>query len=243
MNPLKCGTRFLISSSPSSIVLTLLIAAIGAGVPQIDAEFFGISIDNTCKTLLKNNQTTVCPTYEDIITFFPDTSTRKITGEFGYYNGIYQRLPTKLHNSFEYYSTYPNSVLFIDPPNEQRTRINMIEIKANLKEYKLPKAGSYNTLEHSLTLGHGRYVDKYCDQAYIDASEWIFLVGDTLKYMAANCDPTATHYNSTTKTYLTKVTHDITTSYKWKLEQWQKKSLLNCGNKVCLYVKNQTAPP
>src|SRR3990172_7744127 len=101
------NTRFL-SSSHSAIVLTV-VCCIGAGlIPQVAAEFYGISYDNTCKTMLKNNLTTTCPTYEDIITLFPDTSNKFVSGDFGYYNGLYQRLPTKLHNSFEYYRTFSN---------------------------------------------------------------------------------------------------------------------------------------
>lgn len=235
------GSDFLLSS----LVCIIPILVLGVGLPQVFAnEFYGISLDNTCKTYLKNNLTTTCPTYEDIITLFPDTSNRKISGEFGYFHGIFQRLPTKIHNSFEYYRTVAGPVLFIDPPDDQRSRLKMIEIKANLKEYKLPGAGgSFSNSDYSLIMGHGRYIDKHCTQASIDAREWIYLVGDSIPFLKSNCDPAATNYNSTTKTYLDKVTHDITTSYKWKLEQWQKESLLKCGSKVCIYDRNQSTPP
>jgi hypothetical protein len=79
-----------------------LILNLGSGLPSIDAINFGIVLDNTCKTILRNNVTSNCPTYEDVITVFPDTSIQDVSGRFDYFDGIYQRGPEKLHNSFEY---------------------------------------------------------------------------------------------------------------------------------------------
>jgi len=222
-----------------SFAVSLIL--IGAGT-SAHAENFGIVLDQTCLTLLKNNITTDCPTYEDIITFFPDKSNRKISGDFGYNHGIYQRLPTKFHNSFEYYRTLPNSIIFIDPPSEYKARIKLIEIKANFEEYKMPRLQGYDNEAYALITGVGRYVSK-CNVAYIAATNWVFLLGDSLKFLGSNCDPSSTNFNSTRTTYMQKVTHDITTSYKYKLEAWQKESLLKCGTKLCLYVRNQTSPP
>jgi hypothetical protein len=218
-----------------------LILIYGAGTTAY-ADNYGIVLDNTCLTFLKNNITTDCPTYEDIITLFPDTSNRKITGEFGYNHGIYQRLPTKLINSFGYYQYRDSNILFVDPPSEYRGKINVIEIKANLQEYLLPKHGTYNAANHSLTMGYGRYVDS-CRTAYIDSGQWSYLLGDSINYLDKNCAEDATTFVSKVTTQLTKVKHDITTSYKWKLAEWQKESLLKCGTKVCLYVRNQSGPP
>ena len=81
-----------------SFAISLILIGVGN---TAHAEFFGISYDNTCKTMIKNNITSNCPTYEDIITLYPDTSIKGVSGEFGYRDGIYQRLPTKLTNSFE----------------------------------------------------------------------------------------------------------------------------------------------
>lgn len=240
MNSLKRGTDFL--SSYPLVICSLLLAAIGVGIPQISAENFGIVLDNTCLTLIKNNVTSDCPTYEDIITLFPDTSNRKITGDFGYNHGIYQRLPTKLHNSFGYYQYRTDSILFIDPPPEYRYRIHLIEIKANLQEYLLPKNKSYDAGNHTLTMGYGRYVDS-CRTAYIDSGQWAYLLGDSINYLNQDCSKDATTFVSKVTTQLLKVKHDISTSYKWKLEAWQKQSIERCGQKVCFYDKNQTKAP
>ena len=245
MNHLICGSGFLPSFSHSKLtVLTVvLLAAFGVGLPQIYADNFGISYDNTCKTMIKNNVTSDCPTYEDIITLYPDTSIKGVSGEFGYRDGIYQRLPTKFINSFEYYRHWDRPILFVDPPVETATRIKLIEIKANLDQYLLRgETKSYNPTDHTLTMGIGRYIDS-CRLAYVDAAQWIFLVGDTLNHMNNGCSADSTQFNSTVITKLGKVQHDITTSYKYKLEQFQKAAIEQCGKKVCLYEPVQPTPP
>ena len=233
--------RFL-SSSHSAIVLTV-VCCIGAWLTPIYAENFGITLDNTCKTMIRNNISSNCPTYEDIITLFPDTSIQDVSGKFAYYNGIYQRTPTKFTDSFEYYRFWNSTILFIDPLVETATRIKLIEIKANLEQYLLRgETKSYNPTDHTLTMGIGRYIDS-CRLAYVDASNWIFLVGDTLNHMNNDCSADSTQFNSTVITKLGKVQHDITTSYKYKLEAWQKEMINRCGHKVCIYEKDQPTPP
>ena len=244
---LKRGTRFLSLSCYSLVLLAVSFATTGAGLPQISASSlsnnFGISLDQTCLTMLKNNVSSDCPTYEDIITLFPDTSNQKISGEFGYYDGLYQRGNEKLAHSFEYYRFASDTVLFIDPPSETATRIKLIQIKSSLNEYLLRgEIKSYNAANHTLTVGHGRYVDS-CRVAYVDASQWSYLVGDTINYLSKGCADDSTTFNSKTTTQLLKVKHDITTSYKYKLEAWQRESLLKCGTKLCIYDKDQSAPP
>ena len=215
-----------------------------APTPQRETyNMYGLSYDNTCKTLLKNNISTTCPTYEDVITLFPDTSNRKISGEFGYSDGIYQRLPTKLHNSFEYYRLGDSSIIFVDPPVDTRIHIRTIEIKSSLDQYILRGQKTYNPDDNSITLGSGRFVDKDCKNAVVDSKSWIEWVGDTINYMEHSCDPNYTKMNQTTTINLAKTKMDITSSYKWKLEQFQKKAIEQCGTKVCINLGNQTAPP
>ena len=239
MNPLKrVDSHFLLSS-----LAPVLLICLGVGLPQIHADNYGIYLDNTCLTMIKNNISSNCPTYEDIITLFPDTSIKYVSGDFGYADGIYQRLPTKWINSFEYYRFLDPNFIFIDPPVGTKDQIHLIEIKANLDEYLLRgKTKSYNAANHTLTVGHGRYVDS-CRVAYVDSSQWTYLVGDTLHYMSKGCAADSTTFDSKRITHLGKVKHDITTSYKYKLEQWQKKMINICGKKVCLYEKLQPNPP
>lgn len=237
------GSDFLSSMSQTFLTCAILLIIIGVGLPSIYADNFGIIIDNTCKTMLKNNISSNCPTYEDIITLFPDTSNQDVSGKFGYYNGIYQRGPEKLFNSFEYYRFWNSSFLFIDPPVETGKRIKLIEIKANLDQYLLhDEKPSYNGTEHSLTMGVGRFIDS-CRTAYIDSKDWPYLLGDTFFHMRHDCSSNSTSFISKTTVQLDKVKHDISTSYKYKLKAWQDEMVLKCGKKVCLYEKDQPTPP
>jgi hypothetical protein len=210
---------------------------------QAYAESFGIKLDNTCLTMIRNNVTSNCPTYEDIITLFPDTSNQDVSGKLGYHNGIYQRSSTKLINSFEYYRHGNNNIIFIDPPSDTQSRIKIIEIKANLDQYILRgKSPTFNSTQYSLTMGINRHVFD-CRLAYVDASTWITTVGDTLYHMNEKCTPESTNLQTRTTTQLYKIEHDISTSYKYKLWQWQKEMINRCGTKVCIYEEGQPSPP
>src|SRR3990167_9576484 len=207
---------------------------------------YGIVLSQGCRTMIKNNITTDCPTYEEISTLFPDTSNKLIIGGFGYKDGIYQRLSSSYKNAEGYYNTISElnkSIMFIDPPAKLWGKLNVIIISPSLDTFLLEKNRSYDSKNHSLTLGIGRDMKDGCKVATIDGGNWLFLLGDTIQYIQHNCNPEFTKFNSTTTTYLTKVTHDITTSYKYKLAQWQKASIELCGQKVCFYGKNQTSPP
>lgn len=239
------GSRFQLPVLFSFVLASLFV--IGAGTPLSYAlpmeQHFGIYYDNTCKTMLRNNVTTVCPSYEDIITLFPDTSIQDVSGHFAYSDGLYQRQPTKWTNSIEYYRFSESPILFIDPPTKTKTLIKLIEIKANLDEYLIRGANpSYNKIDHTMTMGVGRFVDN-CKVAYVDAKQWAEWIGDSMWYMNNGCKPEFTKMNSTKTTQLYKTEHDITTSYKYKLEAWQKEMINRCGHKVCIYESGQPTPP
>lgn len=224
------------------LIVPVLLIIIGVGLPSIYAELFGIDIDNTCKTMIRNNVSSTCPTFEDIITLFPDTSDQSVSGKFEYNNGYYHRGPTKLFDSIEYYRYWDKPVLFIDPPAEYRKSIKIIEIKANLDQYLMRgKTPSYNKTDHSITLGTHRFIDS-CRLAYVDSDQWPLYVGDTIYHMEHGCSPDTTKIESTVRTQLNKTNHDIATSYKWKLAQWQKQAIERCGTKICLYEENKPAP-
>ena len=223
-------------------IITMFSVSVLVAHAFVDSNSYGITLSQGCKTNLKNNLTTTCPTYEEIMVLFPDTSDRKIIGDFGMKNGIFQRLTSNYKNAEGYYTLGREATMFIDPPVKLWNKLKIIEIRPNLDEYKLPKNKSYNTTEHSLTLGFGRYIDS-CRTAYVDSKDWIFLVGDSINLINNKCDPEFTQFNGTRTTYFQKITHDITTSYKYKLEKWIKESIINCGGKVCFYEKNQTKTP
>ena len=74
----------------------------------------GITLSKTCQSMIKNNFTTNCPTYEEILTLFPDTTNQQVSGEFQYIDGIYQRGPTDFKNHFNFY-TYSDNVVWVEP--------------------------------------------------------------------------------------------------------------------------------
>lgn len=201
----------------------------------INTNSYGIVISQGCRTMLQNNITTTCPTYEEINVLFPDTSNQYILGEFGYKDGIYQRL----HSGFTLEKGICNfqqcdNLVILDPPVVLWNKLNIIEIRPSLDDYLFRgKTQSYNATEHSITLGHGRYIDS-CRYAYIDSNLWEFLAGDSMNFISHQCDPDYTNYDSTKTTYLTKIEHDISTSYKWKLEQWIKQAVADCKTRICI---------
>ncbi len=265
MKTLTRGAKYLFKSF-SVISFIAVIVLIGISPPLTHAETFGVVLDNTCLTFIKNDLKTSCPTYEDILTLFPDTSNQLYSGYFGYYNGIYQRMPSQVEDSHEFYRFLnQTNLIFIDPPSHSRDRIKMIEIKANFKEYLLPfdkttketityktftnetrtivkyADPTFNNEDRTLTFGQYRYINN-CNYAYIDSGSWIELLGDTINHFNHNCSLNSTRYIDTFTTQLDRTEHDISTSYKWKLEQWQKEMINRCGFKVCLYAENQTQP-
>ncbi len=217
------------------LILTVVISftVLGAGTTA-DAKFFGITLDNTCLTKIKNNISGSCPTYPEIMALFGDTSITKVSGNFSYIDGIYQRGSPKIQNSFLYYGqmNITNGII-VDPPADHKRHLHMIEIKAHLDDYLIQENRGYNSSEHSIEMGHGRFIDE-CRDTYVNAEEWIFLVGDSINYLNHKCNENYTHYTTTSKTFLPYVEHDISTSYKWKLEKWIKESLKNCTNRLCI---------
>src|SRR3972149_287506 len=221
------------------IILILLGLALLAGYyigdvdGAIDSNSFGIVLSQGCRTMIQNNITSDCPTYEMINTLFPDTSDQKIIGAFGYKDGMYQRLSSNYKNSEGYYNYGYENLMFIDPPVKLWNKLNIITIASSLDKYLLPKNASYNATNHSLTLGHGRYIDS-CRTAIIDSKEWIFLTGDTIQHLQNKCTPESTNYNALTTMYMKKVIHDITTSYKYQLAQFFKSAIEKCGTSYCI---------
>lgn len=233
------------------LFISLVLAYVLILIPQAhitDAEPFGITISQGCRTMIQNNVSSDCPSFEEIITLFPDTSNKRILGDFGYTDGFFERQPSGYKNPTGFYrfiSQSTDNIIFIDPPQPLYHKINMITIHSSLDDYRLRERGldkSYNATEHSLTLGTGRSIDS-CRLVSIDAASWYFLVGDSIQLLNNNCDDNYTNFNSTKTVRFEKVTHDITTTYKYKLDKWFKESIDRCGKKICFYGKNQTAPP
>ena len=207
----------------SGLVIISVCAALFLLSPdQADARTnydVGVTLSKTCITMIKNNMTTTCPTYEAILALFPDNTNQYISGEFVYKDGYLQRDNTQFINHFKFY-TYQPVTTWIDPPGDILGRIATITIEPKLPEYLIEE--SQKLINNTMTVGHSRYMDEKCYRATISATDWIFLTGDTLNYMFHNCDKSFTSFNHIKSKYMGESYQNLVTSSKYKLDQFIK---------------------
>ena len=210
------------------LIMLLIFAALL--IPAVDAvrivDDYGIMTSKKCQIMIKNNLTSDCPTYEQILELFPDTSPRHHVGDFKIINGLVQREPmiSKIDNCWQYLSTLAwtqSKTLWIDPPGCVQPFIKMITIESNFKEYPIIGVTSQVT-NNTIVMGNERYVNSGCTESIIDAENWIFHTGDTLRYLNNGCDPAFTSFDHLKKFYFEKSTQDISTSNKYKLDEFFK---------------------
>lgn len=223
-------------------------------------EHYGITLSKNCITMLKNNFTTNCPTYEQLMVVFNDSTNPEISGEFGMIDGVYQREIPTLKNHWKYYDNLKEPTIWIDPPGDVLLRAKIITIENNFKEYPLPRGGSEKTTtitnQTQITvpivgpgykdfkvitvpddsklvyyLGNERYVSRTCTKTIIDASSWVTLLGDSMQLMKHNCDLKYTNHQDKKEVQIKQIEHDITTSYNWQLQQYVKMVKENCLQK------------
>lgn len=72
----------------SILVIVMIVFAVAIPFSYAD---IGIDISQKCKLMLKNNLTTTCPTLNQIMVLFPDTSPSHQVGDFKIIDGITQR--------------------------------------------------------------------------------------------------------------------------------------------------------
>ena len=86
------------------VILCMLIVLFVLSPDQADARTnydVGISLSKSCIAMIKNNFTTDCPTYDEILVLFPDNTNQDISGKFVYKDGYLQRDTTKYINHFK----------------------------------------------------------------------------------------------------------------------------------------------
>lgn len=189
----------------------------------------GVVLSNSCIAMIRANMTG-CPTYEEILFLFPDNTDRYFSGDFVYEDGYLQREKPKFDNAYRYYNYDNEKRFWVDPSSRVQENIKLIIIEPRLDEYKI---GNQIITNSSVQVGHDRYVDG-CKIARISAANWQVLLGDTIHYMGNNCGSEFTGFEEIkTKTW-ERTLHDITTSYKYQLEQWLKKAIADCGKNYCI---------
>jgi len=217
-----------------TLIISLNAIIIIGLIPMSSAylsDSIGVQLSQTCVSMIKANLETNCPTYEEIILLFPDTSDQRVSGQF-VYEDYYKRAESPIKNEFRFYEYDKESRVFVDPAADIASRVKLIIIESRIDEYKLP---NQVITEGSIDVGHQRYVNPGCYEAHLSATDWQFLLGDTMLYMKHDCDPSKTNFNSVkTKTW-ERVVHDIKTSYKYFLDNWYKAAIEKCGKRVCFY--------
>lgn len=214
------------------VFLLGMILFSAVGIIPADAEKnrdIGIDTSKKCKLMIENNLDTTCPTVEQILALFPDTSPKEQMGGFKIIDGMLQREPTKY--GIESYSKYMRGLpekdrMWINPPGEVRPYLTMITIESNFVDYPIPQ--SYSMSNGTLSMGTKRYVNFGCTEIILNAKDWIFLTGDSIILAQNNCDPNFTNFDHIKKFYFEKSFQDITTSYKYKLDKWIAESKVRC---------------
>ena len=210
------------------VYVILFVTVIGMFVPAYAdmTDSFGIQLSQSCMTMIKNNITSACPTYEEILAIFPDTSNQLASGSFGYSdNGVYERQPSMMKKHYEFYRYDDTKRMWVDPPSDVLFRMRIITIEPSLTQYKTTQT----TIDKQvLEIGHGRWNDLQCKGITMGAPDWIFLLGDTIQYFDHDCEPGYTNFDSTKDLYFKGQDYDLTTSYKYKLDRFIKDAKERC---------------
>lgn len=192
----------------------------------------GVQLSKTCVVMIKNNLTTNCPTYEEILFLFPDTSDQRISGRFVFEGGYLHRAASDFENPIGFYRYQEDNHFWVNPPADISERIKLITIESRLDEYKI---GNQVITNSSVQVGYKRWVSDDCRSVTLAATDWQVLLGDTVRYVGSDCHPEFTSFDSVkTKTW-ERVVHDITTSYKYQLDNWYRQAIEKCGQRICFY--------
>ena len=210
------------------VCLVLLLIPLQAEARK-NIEDIGIALDRTCLALIKEQMKTDCPTYEELLLIYPDTSNKRISGDFVFKNGILQRSFPQYQNHMNAY-TYEKAMTWIDPPADTRDRIKLITIASSLPLYMVDESGQKKN--NTIILGKDRWVDPRCHTAIISAEKWLLLLNDTIQYLKSGC--TKTNFDSMVKIYQDPIKHDYKSSTWYKYKQWLESAKLQSKNKFLI---------
>lgn len=205
-------------------------------------KLIGIELSNTCLTMIKNNFTSTCPTYEELVQL--DTSVPEYSGEFITTDGFFHRDKSLYQNSWKRYESDPTIRIIVDPPAGMNERIKMIILKPNFDIYTLPdqkvQHSEFELIEEQVfdnytketktvtkinqtqffgrVVYHDRYVDENCKDATINADIWKTIIPDTIHYLRTDCDNTTFVHEQIIYPNYTSI--DIANSTDYQHKQW-----------------------
>ncbi|QDI73890.1 hypothetical protein HOV56_gp01 [Nitrosopumilus spindle-shaped virus] len=208
------------------IVTTSSVTSVEAISNQGLSKSIGIALSKTCETMVKNNFTTTCPTYEDLVQL--DSSNQYITGYFVYDdNGYYHRENPTLNNHYRFYDFENEWNIFVDPPGDMRNKMRMIYLESNFDIYKINGVSYAKGDDQIRSYGIDRYVHS-CYYVTIGTDNWLELLPDSVRYVRSGCDDSQTKFKDTIEIKDEMVEHDITTSRAYQHNEWLNKIKENC---------------
>ncbi len=182
-------------------------------VKQGPGELYGISLDQNCLVMIKSNFTSSCPTYDEINLFFPGFD-----------------CPLSGIKCLKYHEQKGSGKGYmLNPDHDLRSRIKIIEIRANFDEYLLKGVDGYIAENNTLQFNNPIYTSR--GTTFIEADRWFTLLGATIWWLdGGGPDPSVQRFE-----ILNQTEHDITTSYKYQLEKWIEESKEKCKSKCFEY--------
>lgn len=148
-----------------------------------------------------------------------DTSNRKITGDFGYVDNLYQRLPSAFKSSAGIYNFNDTFQIFIDPPSDVLNKVRIITIENNLDTYITHD--QMKKIDNQRQISKYRYVDERCRNISIGGNTWLQTLADSIEYIRHNCDEKFTNYKTVFTITDNSTITDISTSQKYKEDKWK----------------------
>lgn len=208
-----------------------------AGTPKL----IGITLSQTCITLVKSNSTDDdCPSYKDLIKY--DNTNQFISGKFVTTNGFFHRanMASSSNNNFHHYQMYGSNktLIMIDPDQPSMVYGQTITIVP----HGLVWVSTVDPIKNNIrTQYHDRSVSSDCKTAKVTNKNFLFgnrtisLLNDTIAYLESGCKITS--FNNT-QTIVMKETpadykHCVICAYKDWLKKVKTESSKNCINYKC----------
>lgn len=221
----------------TSISMGKLTTGTVLGNPTI----INVRLSNTCLAMIKNNDTSECPTYKKILPF--DNSNKMLSGRFVTdKNGFFHRL---VPNTLYHYQMYLSSqtIVLLDPdPRAMEYGKNITIVPNGTLNYALTDdamslSSTKGTGDNIVSLNyinrteyHQRSVASDCQSAEIEYS--YFLLNDTINYLKSNCK--ITHFKEATIIPMKLKPADIKNSVTLKYNNWVKTEAIPISKKNCL---------
>lgn len=183
----------------------------------------GVRISDTCMKLIRNNFTTACPSYDDLLGI--DSSNQYVSGYFIVEDdGFLHRMEPKYKNSWKWYEHDEKIRIIIDPPSGMAEKIPMITIENNFGVYF--RADDFRINDESVRkYNQHRYISN-CYEAILSADIWQKALADTINMLQTGCR--ITEIQETFTEELPKTEIDITTSPNWHYKQWLSEAKNSC---------------